>query len=122
MVIKLTALCIRECCNSRQQPSHSRPMQNAPIQEKRGHPNRAFTHMHQPLSYPHHEQAIRFLCVVIRKLSEHLCESGVVRACADETHREDGVERDGEVVVVAVFGECVHDGELRIGDGDETEC
>jgi hypothetical protein len=40
-----------------------------------------------------------------------LRKTGIVRASPYKTHGEDGIESDGEIVIVAVFRECV----LRTG-------
>ena len=41
--------------------------------------------------------------------------------CADQTHCKDGIERDLEVVAVAVFGERVEHGQLGIRSADQSE-
>lgn len=105
-----TSFSIRERRQSGQQARNSGATHDTPVREERVQPNRAFTHMHQPLSDPDHEQRVGFFLVVTRELSEHLRETGVVRSSADEAHGEDGVDGDGEVVVVAVFREGVEDG------------
>ena len=49
-----------------------------------------------------HKEAIRLFVVVAHKLAEHLRETSVVRSSANEAQAENGIESDGEVVVVVV--------------------
>lgn len=112
--IGLTGFRVRERRQRCQYTRHRRSAHDRPIQEERIDPDRSLAHMHQPLRNSHNEQAIWFLVVVSGQLPEHLRETSIIGTCADETHGEDGVESDLEVIVVGVFGECVEDGKLWV--------
>ena len=81
----------------------------------------ALAHVHEALRDAHHEQAVGLLVVVAGQLAQHLRETCVVRAGADEAHGEDGVDGDVEVVVVRVLGQRVDDRQLRVGRAQEPE-
>ena len=118
----LTALGVRERGQGREEARDGRAAHDRPVREERVDGDGALAHVHETLRHSNHEQAVWLLVVVTRELAEHLRQTCVVGAGADETHCEDGVERNGEVVVVGVFGECVHYWELRVGGGDEAQC
>ena len=48
-------------------------------------------------------------------------KTGIVRASSHKTHGEDGIESDGEVVIVAVFGEGVENRENGIRGADKAQ-
>ena len=48
-------------------------------------------------------------------------KTGIVRASPYKTHGEDGIESDGEIVIVAVFRECVENRENRIRGADKAQ-
>ena len=100
---KLTGLRIRECNQRSQQPSHSSSTHDRPIEEVGVQCQSTLTHMHKTLRNPDHKQAVGLLVVVAGQLAKHLSQTGVVRPRTDQSHGEDGVQRDSEVVIVAVL-------------------
>ena len=109
-----TALGIRERGQRGKQTSNSAPRHDAAVAEEWVDANRALAHVHESLRDAYHEQAVRLLVIVARELPEHLREPCVVRARTDQTHGEDRVQCDGEVVVVAILGQGVEDRQLGI--------
>jgi hypothetical protein len=49
------------------------------------------------------EQTVRLLVVVVGQQAEHLCQSSIIRTGTDKAHRDDGVERNFEVIIVRVL-------------------
>ena len=63
----------------------------------------ALPHVHQSLRDSDHEEAVGLLVVVTCQLPEHLTESSVVGARANETHGKDSVQSNLKIAVVGVF-------------------
>jgi hypothetical protein len=117
----LTSFRVRERQDGRQQARDGGTAQDLAVVEERVNRDRALAEVHQTLGYPDDKQTVWLLVVVARQLSEHLCQPSIVRARTDQTHCENGVERDGEIIIVAVFGEGVKNGQLWIRSADKTE-
>lgn len=60
--------------------------------------------------------------VELRQVSEHSCEAGIVGAAAHHPHGKDGVTSHRGVAVVRELAQCVEDGELGVGGGEEGQC
>ena len=101
----LTALSVGERGEGRQQARHGSPAHDGPVGEEGVDGDRALAHVHEALRDADHEQTVGLLVVVARELSEHLRQPCIVCTRTYETHREDSVERDCEVVIVTVRGE-----------------
>lgn len=73
------------------------------------------------LRHPNHEKRIGLFVIIRRQTAEQLSQPRIVGSRTNKTHGQDGVLRDLEVRVVAVFREGVEDGKLRVRGGDEAE-
>merc|ERR1719259_17124 len=75
---------------------------------------RAFAQMGQALRESDHEEIVGVFLMVLRQLSQHGCQSGVVRPRANDAHGEDGVVSNLRITVVRELGESVEDVEFGV--------
>ena len=56
------------------------------------------------LSDPDDKQAIRLCSIINSQLPQHLCQPRIIRSSSNETHCENSIEGDLEILVVRVLG------------------
>ena len=111
-----SALNVQHRNQNRKKPSHSHRRHQLSVRVEGVEGEGSLAEVNKTLSNPYHEQIILIFGVVLRKLSQDRCKSGIVCSSSKQTKTKDGVVSYFGISVVAELAEGVKNLHLGVGD------